>query len=518
MKKKLTALVAVLLAACMLTACTSTQGLKKVPQGDRPESMDMASMEPKFPSDSSIKNQLMTIATEMKSAKTMEEQKELYDYFLHEAFIYIVGPYNYTQYLAADGNSVKLYYDNMINHMNLFLSEYDVAAWSVIGESSWGIQLKAEYDKLMCTPNSVRNSYPVSDEAGKALTQSMYDARDAYIAEIEEPTQDADMESLLDDVLSTRESMADSSGYDSYLDFIVTKRDRLPYKLSDLKALAAIVRDELAPAVSAMNAGGMPALSAQQWNDVLPKLAARFPEYEQDLSYVLENGVYSVQEGESTQQFVYMLYQYDVSAGKAIISGSADAVALAVLKGLGLEARNMTLDSSQWSLSSLALYDQIQSSAFAAMCINQYDAIFGSDAQAAQQASVYYMAQDVCRSAMELEYLVALYDNPVMSQGEREALLVDLCAQYGIDVQADYLTTSMDVLLGGADCASRMLGGLYGLQLHLLDVQNPALAQQVLGETLKVYNAANPISAGYKAGLANPFSADGVKAIAQVLQ
>ena len=54
----------------------STEGLKKVPQGERPESLSMAELEPKFPSDSSIKNQMMSLATEVKTAESLDAQRE----------------------------------------------------------------------------------------------------------------------------------------------------------------------------------------------------------------------------------------------------------------------------------------------------------------------------------------------------------------------------------------------------------------------------------------------------------
>lgn len=110
----------------------------------------------------------------------MEEQKEKYDEFLHDAYIYIVGPYNYTAYLAADGRSISTYYDALIGHMSKFLGEWEPAAYMAIEEATWGAQLRAQYETRMCTPESIRNTYPVSDETGQSMVQDTYDARDAY--------------------------------------------------------------------------------------------------------------------------------------------------------------------------------------------------------------------------------------------------------------------------------------------------------------------------------------------------
>ena len=104
-----------------------------------------------------------------------------------------------------------------------------------------------------------------------------------------------------------------------------------------------------------------------------------------------------------------------------------------------------------------------------------------------------------------------------MDQAEREQLLSDLCAQYGVE-DADYLRSSEDILLGSLDCAGEMLGGLYGLQLYRMALSDPEGAQEVLLSTLSVYNAGNPIAAGYAAGLANPYSAEAIADLAAALR
>ena len=191
--------------------------------------------------------------------------------------------------------------------------------------------------------------------------------------------------------------------------------------------------------------------------------------------------------------------------------------ALHVLYGLGLEARNMSLEEKQWSMSTLALFDSIQENAFAAMCINELDAL-GVDAQAAGDELVYLMARDVCCAAMELELLTALYENPVMAQDDRDALLAELSESYGVEGMEGFFEQSDDLMMGTLNCAGRMLGGLYGLALHRLDNADSALADEVLAATLSVYNADNPIAVGYAAGLENPFSTDGVRAAAEMLK
>jgi hypothetical protein len=517
MKKIVAICLAALMCLALLAGCTSIEGLKKVPQGQRPESMDMEKLEPKFPSDSSLKNQLMSLATDVKLAASLEEQREKYDEFMYNAYLYVVGPYNFTSYMNADGRSISLYYDNLVNHMNTFLGEYDVSAWSAIGESSWGAQLKAEYDKLMCTPNSIRNAFPVSDEASQALVKSMYDARDALATAMDSGFEGANLESLLDDLLSARETLADNMGYESYLEFVVKKRDRIPYGIGDLQALCKLVRENLAPAVASASAAEAPNLTAAEWNERLGEMAGRFPAYAEDLSYAVRNGTYAVKEGEKGAHFAYMLYQYDVSAGKAVVSGKADD-ARHVMQGLGLTARNMALPREEWSISALTLYDEIQQNAFLGMCLGNLDAIYGAQADQAERAVTLDMARDVCSAAAEMELLIALYENPVMPQAEREALLGDLCAQYGISGMEDYFETSQDILMGNVGCAGRMLGGLYGLGLRKLDKADHGAAEKVLEATLAVYNAGNPIAAGYKAGLGNPYSAEGIKAIAEMLK
>ena len=356
----------------LLTGCASTEGLKKVPGGQRPESLDMETLEPKFPSDSSLKNQMMGIAADVQTAKTIDEQREKYNDFLYNAFIYIVGPYNFTVYLADDGRSITTYYEQMINHMNTFISQYDASAWSAISQSSWGAQLKAEYDQLMCTPNSIRSTYPVADDGGKSLVQSSYTARDALLEAQQNGFDGADKEALLDDLFSARQKLADNMGYASYLDFLIEKRDKLPYARQQLLALCEIVKAELAPALKNAESTFAPQLSAQEWNEKLPALAQRFDDFEEDLNYVLTNSAYTVEESGETRCFAYMLYQYDTSIGKALISGSEDD-ALTVLEGLGLEARNMALPQGEWSISSLDCYDQVQAHAFAGAALNELD-------------------------------------------------------------------------------------------------------------------------------------------------
>ncbi|MGI5884417.1 MAG: hypothetical protein ACOX83_05550, partial [Candidatus Spyradocola sp.] len=235
-------------------------------------------------------------------------------------------------------------------------------------------------------------------------------------------------------------------------------------------------------------------------------------------TYVVSNGVYAVEtaeEGES-RHFAYPLYQYDVSAGKALLAGQEDD-ALHVLKGLGLCARDMSLPQEEWSISELALYDRVQENAFAGVALADLSAVYGAEADAAAAGLTRQMAEDVCRAAMELEYLCRLYEDPILAQDERESLLRDLCAQYGVE-EEDYLRTSEDVLMGSLDCAGEMLGGLYGLQLYALALEDAQAAQTVLNATLSVYNANNPIAAGYAAGLDNPYSAEGIRAIGELLR
>lgn len=518
MKKKIAALAALLLSMVLLTTgCVSTEGLQKVPQGTRPESFVMAELEPQFPSESSIKNQLMMIATEIRAAQSVDEQREKYDELMHEAFIYIIGPYNFTHYLAQDGRGIGVYYDNVINHMTIFLSEWEPTAWNAIAEGSWGAQLKAEYDQKMCTPDSIRNTYPTTDETVAMQLQNMYTARDALAEAIANDYAQADQEMLLDDVFTTRETIANTLQVDSYPEYVVSKRDRMPYDLQSLLKLAGLVKEHLAPAVRAAKPETALAMSAQEWNEALPALAQRFAPYSEDLQYVLKNGAYVVEETEEEQSyhFAYQLYQYDMSAGKAKLAGEEDDV-LHVLGGLALEARNMALEEAQWSMSALGLYDSIQEGAFTGMCINELDAVT-DDVQGAQEYLTYLMAKEVCSAAMELELLVELYSNPVMAQVDREQLVADLAAAYGVEDTTGMLE-SEDILGGTLNCAGRMLGGLYGLTLHEMDCRDSAAADKVLQATLSVYNSDNPIAVGYAAGLSNPFSTEGILAVAELLK
>lgn len=520
MKKKIAMLLVLALCVCTLAGCVSTEGLKKVPQGERPETLDMETLEPKFPSDSAVKNQLMLIATDMKTAPDIDTQREKYNEFLYNAYVYVVGPYNFASYLSADGRSISVYYDNMVNHMNTFLSEWDPTAWTAISDSSWGAQLKAEYSKLMCTPDSIRNAYPTSDETVSALLQTMYDARDA-LAEGLASEEGSDLETLMDDVFTSREAVADAMNYDSYLDFVVEKREKMPYNLENLLKLAQLVKENLAPAVAAAQDAELAQLTAEQWEEALPALARRFPEYSEDLLYVLENGVYAVEDSEdgTSKHFAYQFYQYDVSAGKAVLAGEAED-ALHVLRGLGLEARNMALPQNEWSMSALTVYDSVQENAFLGCAIGEIDAIYSEKADAARQCLITMLAQDVCKSAMELELMSALYENPVMAQGEREALAERLAAEYGfagMDLE-QILSESEDVIMGTLNCAGDMLGGLYGLTLYDLSVQDAAAADAVLSATLCVYNAGNPIVSGYAAGLSNPYSTEGIQNVARLIK
>lgn len=520
MKKRMIALVALLLCCVMLmTGCVSTEGLKKVPQGQRPEGKFVfADAEPQFPSDSSVKNQLMMISTQIKAAKDIDEQRELYEEFLYNAYVYVIGPYNFTHYLAQDGRSMTVYYDNMINHMTTLLSEWEPSAWTAIGEAPWGAQLKSEYANRICTPDSIRNVYPTGDETVASQLQNMYTARDELAKGIADGFAESDKETLLDDLFAARETLANTLMYDSYPDYVVEKRDKMPYDLESLLKLAQLIKEHLAPAVKAAKLATVLNLSAQQWNDKLPTLAQRFDAYEEDLLYALNSGAYVVESTEEAESrhFAYQLYQYDLSAGKAVIAKDEDA-ALHVLHGLALEARNMALEQEQWSMSALQLQDSIHEGAFAGMCINELDAL-GVEAEAAKAELTYLMAKDVCRAAMELELLVELYRNPVMAQVDRDQLIADLSAAYGVEDMDGILEQSEDVLMGTLGCAGRMLGGLYGLTLHEMDNADPAKAEEVLTATLSVYNADNPIAVGYAAGLNNPYSTDGIKAVAELLK
>ena len=519
MRKKLIALAALVLCCALLAGCMSTEGLKKVPQGARPESLNMAELEPKFPSDSSVKNQMMSLATDVKTAADIDAQREKYNEFLHNAYIYIVGPYNFTGYLAADGRSITAYYESMVNHMNTFLSEWDVSAWTAISDSAWGAQLKSEYAKLKCTPDSIRNAYPTGSENTASLIKTMYEARNALAEALDGDWAQADAEGLLDDIFTTREAVADSMQYASYLDFVAEKRDLLPYDMDSLLRLAQLVRENLVPAVRGAQQFGAPQLTAEQWQAALPGLAERFPAYSGDLLYALEGGASVVEEGQESRHFAYQLYQYDVSAGKAVISGQ-DGDALQVLRGLGLEARNMALHESEWSMSALSVYDCVQEDAFAGRALAELDAVYGAEADAARQGLINEMARQVCRGAMELELLVRLYDDPVMAQGEREQLAAELAAAYGFEglTLDDIVRESDDVLLGGLNCAGRMLGGLYGLAMAELSMRDGQAADEALAATLAVYNAGNPIAAGYSAGLDNPFSEQGVRNAAALVK
>ena len=320
-------------------------------------------------------------------------------------------------------------------------------------------------------------------------------------------------------MFTSREAVADSMQYASYLDFVVEKRDLLPYDLDSLLRLAQLVREHLVPAVQSAEDFGAPQLTAEQWQAALPALAERFPEYSEDLLYALQGGAYVVEEGQQSKHFAYQLYQYDVSAGKAVLSGQ-EGDALEVLRGLGLEARNMALPESEWSMSALGAYDCVQEDAFAGRALAELDAVYGADADAARQGLVNEMARQVCRAAMELELLAQLYDDPVMAQGEREQLARELAAAYGFEglELADIVRESDDVLMGGLDCAGRMLGGLYGLTLYELSMRDAQAADAALDAALAVYNAGNPISAGYSAGMDNPYSAQGVQNVAALVK
>lgn len=519
MKKKLFALIALMLVCAMMTGCVSTEGLKKVPQGQRPEGeIVFAELEPQFPSDTSVKNQLMMIATEIKSAQDIDTMREKYNEFLYNAYVYVVGPYGFTQYLAQDGRSISVYYDNMINHMNTLLSEWEPTAWSAIAESQWSAQLKNEYAALMCTPESIRSVYPTNDETVSQQLQNMYNARDALAEAVANDYAEADKEMLLDDLFVSRETIANTLQYDSYPDYVVKKRDKMPYDLESLLKLAGLVKEYLVPAVKAAQPGKVMTLTAQEWTDKLPALAQRFPAYAEDLTYVLGNGAYVVEDAQDgrSRHFAYQLYQYDFSAGKALLAGEEND-ALHVLYGLGLEARNMDLAQEQWSMSTLALYDSIHEGAFAGMCLNELDAL-GVDGEAAKAELTYLMAKEACRAAMELELLAKLYENPVMAQDDREALAAELAAAYGVEDAHGFFEESEDVMMGTLNCAGRMLGSLYGLTLHELDNQDGAAADRVLQATLSVYNADNPIAVGYAAGLDNPFSTDGIKKVAEAVK
>ena len=117
-----------------------------------------------------------------------------------------------------------------------------------------------------------------------------------------------------------------------------------------------------------------------------------------------------------------------------------------------------------------------------------------------------------------LELLDKLYENPVMAQSEREELVRTLAAEYGVAADEDLLVTNSDVVMGNIGAAGKLLGGLYGMQISVLGAEDADAARSVLKATLSVYNAGNPIAAGYEAGLTNPYSTDGVRALAAELK
>lgn len=104
-----------------------------------------------------------------------------------------------------------------------------------IEEATWGAQLRAQYETRMCTPESIRNTYPVSDETGQSMVQDTYDARDAYAEVISGEgsavEEGLDLEAALDDLFTSRETLAEYMGYDSYLTSSSSGRDRMPYSL-----------------------------------------------------------------------------------------------------------------------------------------------------------------------------------------------------------------------------------------------------------------------------------------------
>ena len=262
-----------------------------------------------------------------------------------------------------------------------------------------------------------------------------------------------------------------------------------------------------------MDRGRAPQHTPEQWNQFLYDLAGRMGSREADLLYCLDNKLYDVEQKDVTTSFSVMLFQYDVSAGKAYVSGAPND-ALAVMEGLMLTSRNFTLPESEWSMSAIGLNDKVQALSMIALYLNGLDEMLG---EGAAQSVLYQLAYDVCAAAMEYSYLSALYAQPAMAQKDREELYAALCAQYGVAPQEHYLATSSDVLAGNAACVSRMLGGLTAIQVAMLEGQDGNAAQASVEAMLAVYNVGNPIAEGYKSGLPNAFDANGVEMAAQYL-
>ena len=513
MKKKIALTLALVLMLLSLSACGTTEGLKAVPKGERPETLAMDELSPVFPSDNSLKNEMMTLATDMSGALSQERQEMLYDQFLHEGFIYVVGPYNFAGFITDSGKDMMSYYDNMVGHLSRYLSDYDPAAWNAVTGKDWASAMKEKYLSRKCTAYSIRNTFNLSDSETQMLVQNMYTARSNYASALADGFPNGDQGALLTDLLSASNAVAQKAEYDNYLEYTAVQRESLPYALSDISKLCGLVKENLVPAVQSAEERTFPTLTPSQWQEKLLSLADYYPEYKEDLAYVLNGRAYTVEEGEASTHFGYMLYQYDFSAGKAILSGEKDD-ALQVLFGLGLAARNMALPESEWSISALPFYDAVQERAFAASAFANADKL--SDDPDAKQALVNLMAQDACKAAMELELLTAIYAAPDMTQEERTAYLSDLCKTYDVEPY-DFFSES-DIYLGTMTCVGELLGDLYGLQLYALSETDPAAAEAVLHETLSVYNVGNPIAAGYASGLENPFNGDGIARIASLVR
>ena len=180
----------------------------------------------------------------------------------------------------------------------------------------------------------------------------------------------------------------------------------------------------------------------------------------------------------------------------------------------------MALPQGEWSMSALTVYDSVQENAFVGRALGEMDAVYGDGADAARQGLIDLMAKDICMAAMELELMAALYEDPVMAQGDREELAEKLAVEYGFRGMKleDILYESDDAVMGTLNCAGRMLGGLYGLTLYDLSTQDEAAADAALSATLCVYNAGNPIAAGYAAGLSNPYSTEGIQNVAKLVK
>lgn len=515
LKKAIALLLAILLL--FLSGCTSS--LENFPNGERPSVIDGKKLYPKFPPAAAAGSELNYYTNLVVNARDFDTQLSAYKEVLRVAYTYVMGPYNLASYYASDGGDISYYQEEMNELLQQYVTTYDQKAYTALQSAQWSKEILPLYSGGAVTAEKVRNAFPTTTQEGQVLTQNSLTLRDQLLNGMAANMDFAEAVDLLSQLTLCRNEIAAVQGSQNYIDFCFTRRDAVPYQANDMMVLADLVAEHLVPKLSQLTPNDtLPVLTSSQWQDVLPAIINAFDEYGEDLVYCYHNGLMNVAKAEEdypANAFSYMLYQYGFSIGKARISESSFSDTPVVLKLVGSMARDMHVSPDEWAMGEAQMASEAQTQSFVLLAARHLTDIYGSQGAEAQAEVYRLVLQDTVQAAMEYEVMHTLHlNNADITADELTALAASLSEKYGLPLSANDILLMDDVYLGLASGAQRMMGGLTAMQLDLLAEQDEAKAKQILQTMFGVYNYTNPIELAVQNGLPNPFSRDGVAALA----